>query len=146
MTRRELLPAIAVGGLVCAGAATERGRLKQCVTGAPFHGSGMALDDMARTAAEMGFVGFDLIGAKDFPTLKKYGLIPSMVPVPGMSIADGINDTANHDRFGKAVLETVDDAAAARAPNVIILSGNRRGMPDSEGLDHCVTFFNRVKR
>src|SRR5579884_230527 len=146
MTRRELLPAIAGCAAAAALSAPSGGRLKQSVTGAPFRGSGMDLDAMARTAAEMGFLGFDLIGAKDFPTLKKYGLIPTMVPVPGMSIADGINDPANHNRFEKAVLQTVDAAAAARAPNVIILSGNRRGMPDSEGLDHCVTFFNRVKR
>src|SRR5947209_13289261 len=128
MTRRDLLPALTLAGAAassCAAgqaAGTPKGRLKQTVTAAPFHGSGLNLDQMARTAAEMGFFGFDLIGTKDFPTLKKYGLVPSMVPVPGMSIADGINDTANHDRFEKAVRDTIDAAAEARAPNVIILS------------------------
>src|SRR5579884_2900790 len=146
MTRRELLPAIAGCPAAPALSAPPGGRLKQSVTGAPFRGSGMDLEAMARTAAEMGFLGFDLIGAKDFPTLKKYGLIPTMVPVPGMSIADGINDPANHDRFAAAVTQTIDDAAAASAPNVIILSGNRRGMPDQQGADNCVAFFNRVKR
>jgi hydroxypyruvate isomerase len=146
MTRREILPALAACATIRVTPAAATGRLKQTVTSAPFRGSGMQLDDMARVAAEMGFYGFDLVGAKDFPVLKKHGLIPSMVPVPGMTIADGINDPANHDRFEKGVADTIDAAAGAGAPNVIILSGNRRGMPDAQGADHCVAFFNRVKR
>ena len=41
-------------------------------------------------AADNGVKGFDLVGEKDYPILKKYGLVPSMVP-GGSGIRDGIN-------------------------------------------------------
>src|SRR6185436_9141462 len=34
---------------------------------------------------------------------------------------------------------------AAGVPNVITFSGNRRGLSDAEGIEHCVTGLNRVK-
>jgi hydroxypyruvate isomerase len=41
--------------------------------------------------------------------------------------------------------DMIDQAAANRFPNVILLSGERKGTPDEEGIDNSVTFFNRVK-
>src|SRR5437870_13103374 len=38
----------------------------------------LSFDDQCREAAKIGFKGFDLIGEQDWPTLKKYGLIPTM--------------------------------------------------------------------
>src|ERR1700739_3841128 len=43
------------------------------------------------------------------------------------------------------MLQAIDLAAANGAPNVITFSGNRKGMSDAEGADHCVAFLNRVK-
>ena len=36
-------------------------------------------------------------------------------------------------------------AAAAKVPNVITFSGNRKGLPDAEGLENCVTGLNKIK-
>jgi len=41
--------------------------------------------------------------------------------------------------------ENIERAAAAGVPNVITFSGNRRGLPDEEGLENCVLGLNRVK-
>ena len=41
--------------------------------------------------------------------------------------------------------EAIDSAAAFGAPNVIALSGNKRGIADEEGLDNTVAFLNKVK-
>jgi hydroxypyruvate isomerase len=101
---------------------------------------------MCKEAAKLGVTGFDLIKPEDWPTLKKYGLTPSMTPPPFVgTIKDGINRKENHDRLEKSTREIIDRAAAAGCPNVITLSGLRHGMPDEEGAANCVLFLNKVK-
>ena len=58
---------------------------------------GAQLEDCCREAARLGIKGFDLIGPADWPTLKKYGLVPSMYPPgPGGTIPDALNRKENH--------------------------------------------------
>jgi hydroxypyruvate isomerase len=106
----------------------------------------MSFEDCCREAARLGCKGFDLIAPTDWPTLKKYGLVPSMYPAgPGGSITDALNRTENHERIEKSLRAAIDEAASNGAPNVITFSGNRKGMDDREGADNCVVFLNRVK-
>ena len=122
------------------------GRLKQSVTQGVFKGRNMSLEDMCREASQLGIYGFDLIGPKDWPVLKKYGLVPTMTPSPwGGTISDALNRKENHERIRGTISEAIDLAAANGCPNVITFSGNRRGMPDQEGADNCVLFLNSVK-
>jgi hydroxypyruvate isomerase len=123
----------------------RKGRLKQAVTRGVF-ARNMSLDDCCREAARLGIKGFDLLGPADWPTLKKYGLVPSMNAAgAGGSIPDALNRTENHDRIEKSLRAAIDEAATNSVPNVITFSGNRRGMDDHQGADNCVTFLNRVK-
>jgi hydroxypyruvate isomerase len=122
----------------------RKGRLKQSVITCVFWGLNLDLDGMCREAARLGARGFDLVGPKDFPVLKKYGLVPTMVP-GGSSIKNGINDRKNHTEFGRRARLAIKDAAAAGAPNVILLAGDRQGMTDAEGLDNSVLFLNNLK-
>src|SRR5499427_9699892 len=123
----------------------RKGRLKQSVTRGVF-ARNMSLDDCCREAARLGCKGFDLIGPPDWPTLKKYGLVPSMYPAgPGGSFTDALNRTENHERIEKSLRAAIDEAASNGAPNVITFSGNRKGMDDRDGADNCVAFLNRVK-
>lgn len=122
-----------------------RPRLKQSVTSGVF-ARGTPLDVMAREAARRGCEGFDLIGPEGWPILKKYGLTPSMYPLgPGGTIADALNRTENHARLEMSMRRAIDECAASGVPNLITFSGNRRGMGDEEGADHCVAFLNRIK-
>jgi hydroxypyruvate isomerase len=122
----------------------RKGRLKQCVTGGVF-GRGRTLEENARDAARLGAKGFDLIGPKDWPTLKKYALIPTMVPGFGGTIPDALNRKENHDRIETSMREGIDICAKEKAPNLISFSGNRRGMSDAEGMDNCALFLNKIK-
>jgi hydroxypyruvate isomerase len=151
MTRRTFFPALAAASAAGASAAPpdetysrHKGRLKQCVTNGVF-GRGRPLEDNVRDAARAGAYGYDLIGPNDWPLLKKYGLLPTMVPGFGGTIPDALNRKENHDRIEKLLHEGIDACAAAGAPNLITFSGNRRGMSDSEGMDNCVAFLNKVK-
>jgi hydroxypyruvate isomerase len=128
-----------------AAAARRKSRLKQGVTTGVF-GRGAKLEDSCREAARLGITGFDLIGPADWPTLKQYGLVPSMYPPgPGGTIADGLNRTENHDRLRPLMHAAIDEAAANGVPNIITFPGSRRGMADREGADNCVAFLDTVK-
>jgi hydroxypyruvate isomerase len=62
-----------------------------------------------------------------------------------MTLTGGCNRKEDHPQVEKAMLELIDASAAAGVPNVIALSGNRRGMPDKEGQDNVIAFLNKVK-
>ncbi len=145
MRRRELLTTLALTAAQGQTAASATGRLKQCVTRSVF-GRGMNFEDTCRVAAQAGAKGYDLVGPNDWPTLKKYGLIPTMYPPgPGGNIIDGINRKESHAALEKRMHAAIDESAANGIPNIIALSGTRKGMPDTEGADNCVAFFTSVK-
>ena len=122
-----------------------KGRLKQGVTRGVF-GRTMALEDCCREAARLGITGFDLIEPADWPTLRKYGLVPSMYPPgPAGTISDALNRKENQGPLEASLRAAIDLSAENQVPNVITFSGNRRGMTDQEGADNCVAFLNRVK-
>jgi hydroxypyruvate isomerase len=104
----------------------------------------MPFPQMCKEAARIGIQGFDLIGPQDFPVLKEHGLVPTMVP-GGSTIRDGINRLENHARIESLHRKAIEDAAAAGAPNVIILSGERKGISDEQGIENSVRFLNKVK-
>src|SRR5689334_24752291 len=149
MTRRTFLPSVAAGAWGAASIAGQpsvqrKGRLKQCVTNGVF-GRGRPLEDNARDAARLGVKGYDLIGPKDWPVLKKYGLIPTMVPGFGGTIPDALNRKENHARIEKLMHEGIDACAKEGAPSLITFSGNRRGVPDDQGMENCAIFLNKIK-
>ena len=123
--------------------AASAGRLKQsacrwCYAKIP-------LDDFCRQAAEIGLSGIDLVEPQDWPTLRKYGLVPTVTQ--GMAtIPDGWNRTESHDRLAAELTSRIQRAAEAKVPNVITFSGNRRGLSDNEGRDHCIAGLRRVKK
>ncbi|HXK07071.1 MAG TPA: TIM barrel protein [Verrucomicrobiae bacterium] len=149
MRRRDFFPAVA-GALASSAAMAQdapkpKGKLKQTVTSGVF-GRGMAFEETCQIAAKLGIVGYDLRGPQDWPTLKKYGLIPTMYPPgPGGTIPDALNRKENHDRLEKLMHAAIDEAAANGVPNIITFSGNRRGMGDAEGADNCVLWLNKLK-
>src|SRR5262249_39598179 len=114
MRRREFLGTVGAGlvaartTLMGAGAAPQtaqtppvvprKGRIKQGVTRGVF-ARGAALDDCCREAARLGIKGFDLIGPADWPTLKKYGLVPSMYQGTAGNIPNALNRKENHDKL-----------------------------------------------
>jgi len=122
----------------------RKGKLKQGVTSGVF-GRNMAFEDRCREAARLGAKGFDLIGPKDWPTLKKYGLLPTMVPGAGGTIPDALNRVENHAKLEQSMREMLNTCADYGAPNLITFSGNRKGMPDDEGLENCYKFLTKVK-
>jgi len=150
MTRRSLLSAVTAAAITGSRAAAQetkpaprKGRLKQAVCPGVF-GKGVPLEEMCRQAARLGVYGIDLMRPENFPILKKHGLIPTMAS-GAMTLTGGCNRKEDHPVVEKAMRELIDKTAEAGAPNVIALSGNRRGMSDEEGMDNVVAFLSKVK-
>jgi hydroxypyruvate isomerase len=120
-----------------------KGRLKQsacrwCYRDIP-------LENLAKAGAEIGLKGIDLLNdPNDWPVVKKYGLIPTMVSGAG-TIPDACNRKDLHDKLEKEFQTNIPRAAENGVPNVITFSGNRKGMSDGEGLENTVAILNRVK-
>ncbi len=145
MKRRSLLLAAGAApfaGLVSDAQPQSNGRLKQ--SAARWCYRNISLDDLCKNAARIGLKGIDLLNSDDWPTVQKYGLVPAMTPST-ISIPNGWNRKENHEKLERETRENIEKAAAAKAPNVIVMSGNRRGMSDEEAKDNCATGLTRLK-
>jgi hydroxypyruvate isomerase len=91
----------------------------------------------------MGLAGRDLVGPKDWPTLKKHGLVATMVSGAG-SIRKGLNDKSMHARFLDDFKKNIKAAAEYKWPNVICMAGDRKGIGDEEGMDNCYTILKEA--
>ena len=143
MNRRSFVPA-AIGAVgltaIAAGQTIKRkGRLKQGATRGCF-GKGATMEFMCQEGARLGLAGLDLIGANDYPMLKKYGLISVMSSGGG-----GINKKENHEKAEKQLIQNITLASEGGMPNVIVTFATKQGQPDAEATDNCVAFMNRIK-
>ncbi len=125
-------------------AAPRKGRLKQGVCRGVFKGLKLDFDGQCREAARLGAYGIDLVSPAEFETLKKYGLIATMVH-GGSGMKKGINDKANHAETDTKMREAIKAASIAGAPNIVVLSGDRSGLTDEQGIENSVVFFNNIK-
>jgi hydroxypyruvate isomerase len=147
MTRRTAIAAVSAAVPLAASAQNPTphrrpGKLKQAVCPGVF-GRQMPLEERCKHAARLGLYGIDLIGPKDWPTLKKYGLVPTMVPGGAGTIRDGLNRVENQSET--KFRELLALCASNGAPNMIALSGEKKGQADEEGIDNHVKFLNKVK-
>jgi hydroxypyruvate isomerase len=102
------------------------------------------LDLLCTTANEIGLVGIDLVGPKDWDTLKKYKLISTMCNGAEISLTKGWNDKQYHSTLIKNYTEHIELVAAAGYTNLICFSGSRKGMDDETGLNNCVEGLKQV--
>lgn len=101
-----------------------------------------SLDQMAQLAAELGLVGIDLLDPKDFETVKKYGLVCTMVqshPLP-----DGLCDPQFHTMAIDKTLAAIEATAAEGWKNVICFSGNARGIDRETGMQNCIEALKEI--
>lgn len=131
MRRRNFITAVAATATAVAQTpptgVQRKGRLKQCAMRVNFDPK-MSFDDMCRIAAGLGCKGFDLIGKQDWPTLRKYGLVPTMANSAPVTIQDGLIRKELHDSIEKGLHAVTDECAEGGCPNIITVGGRRRGI------------------
>lgn len=98
----------------------------------------LTLDELCVAAKAMGLKGIDLVGPKDWPTLKKYGLDSPMCNGAEINLTDGFNDPRFHAQLQKQYAAMIPLVGQAGYTNLICFSGSRRGMSDETGWANCV--------
>lgn len=155
-TRREVFKNIMLGsaaviaapGLsVAAGNETEnknmlKGNIKHSVCYWTYNF--LSLDELCKTVKDIGFAAIDLVGPKDWNTLKKYGIYSSMCNGAEISLTEGWNDKQYHPTLIKNYTEHIDLVSKAGYKNLICFSGNRRGMDDQVGLKNCAEGLKKI--
>ena len=122
------------------GTSAKTGRLNQAVCKWCY--KDLSLEQMCELAAKLGLVGIDLLGPDDFPTLKQYGLVCTMVQ--SHRLANGLCDTKFHDESIEKISEAIESAKTAGYRNVICFSGNARGIDRETGMKNCVDALKKV--
>jgi len=151
MDRRSFLATLAASAAAASvdaqpAARARKGRIKQALMRFAFGPAPkLTFDDMCREAARLGYVGFDLTGPPDWPTLAKHGLICTMAPAMGVTIRDGLIRPELHQAIERSMHEEIDLCASRKFPNIITVGGERRGIGYEEGKEHCAALLNRVK-
>ena len=101
----------------------------------------------------MGLVAIDLLQPEDFPTLKKHGLLCSMVSNPTAKTPQGVNvggigkafnRLEHHDTLVEIYTKRIAEVADAGFTNLICFSGNRETMDDQQGLQNCAVGLKRL--
>jgi hydroxypyruvate isomerase len=105
---------------------------------------GIDLDTLCIESKKMGIKGIDLVGPKDWPTLKKHGLDSSMCNGAEINLVDGWNDPKFHQTLIKNYSEMIPLVAKAGYKNLICFSGSRRGIDDETGWNNCVAGLKQV--
>jgi hydroxypyruvate isomerase len=151
MTRRGLATGAAAGlGLIASGLGgvaaaaparvIERGRIHQSVCKWCY--PKLSVEELCAAAKALGLESVELLGPESYETVKRHGLRCAVTNTH--SIPKGLNHPDNHEACLTAIRASIDAASAAGFPNVITFSGNRAGMPDDVGLEHCVVALKSV--
>ncbi|HET9515583.1 MAG TPA: TIM barrel protein [Gemmatimonadales bacterium] len=149
MNRRQAIAVIAATG-AAAGPTAEltlrpparpAARLKQSVCRWPY--DKIPLEDLCRAAKEIGLQSVELLGPEEWPVAIRHGLTCAMATGP-TTIPVGLNRPDQHDRILAESERLLPLVARAGLPNMIVFSGNRAGLADSEGLENCVVGLKRM--
>ena len=102
------------------------------------------LEQLCAASQEIGLVGMDLVGPKDWPTLKKYNLVSTMCNGAEIGLTKGWNDKQYHAKLISNYTEHIDLVAKAGYMNLFCASGNRNGMDDETGLQNCAEGLKQI--
>lgn len=153
LSRRSMLTSVAAGAAGTfaaahislaqeAAARKPNGRINQSISKWCYDRT-IKYEELCKHAVRIGYKAIDLIGPKEWPMVKKYGLVASMCPGSG-SIPHGWNRKEHHAKQIEEMKKNIDLTAEAGMPNVICFSGNSDGQPDEEGIKNCIEGLKQV--
>ncbi|WP_353268742.1 TIM barrel protein [Gemmatimonas sp.] len=104
---------------------------------------GFELKDLCARVKAMGYGSVELLSESEWSVVHDAGLACAVANGP-TSIVEGMNRRETHDRILKEAERLLPLVAKAGIPQMIVFSGNRRGMPDDEGLANCADCLRRI--
>ncbi|MEY4832309.1 MAG: hypothetical protein RL527_522 [Planctomycetota bacterium] len=132
------MPSAAVEGIVSANRGPTYGHsvCRWCY-------GGFELKDLCARVKAMGYGSVELLSESEWNVVQDAGLACAVANGP-TSIVEGMNRRETHDRIVKEAERLLPLVAKAGIPQMIVFSGNRRGMPDDEGLANCADCLRRI--
>ncbi|WP_153796309.1 hydroxypyruvate isomerase family protein [Foetidibacter luteolus] len=104
----------------------------------------LSVEELCKAVTDIGFAAIDLVGPKDWPTLKKYNVYSSMCNGSEISLTEGWNRTEYHGTLTDKLTAYIPLMVQAGYKDVICFSGNRKGMDDETGLKNCAEGLKKV--
>lgn len=100
------------------------------------------LEKLAEEIKKLGYLSLELLSPDEYLKVKPIGLTCAILG--GADIGNGLNRKENHPRILKRLNTYIEFAAAEGIPNVITMSGNRRGLDDGEGMKVCAEGLKQI--
>ncbi|HVX11492.1 MAG TPA: TIM barrel protein [Pirellulales bacterium] len=150
VSRRQLLATAAAAGAVALhsrdanaadGPVASKGDIKQSLV-QWCYSKYWDIDEMCRMAKQLGCVSIELADPKDWPTIKKHGLVCAIATSHGFE--KGMNNPEHHEMCLEKIRTSIDACAEYGFPNVITFTGFRENIPDDVGLANCVKGFKKI--
>ena len=151
LDRRSVMKVAGAGALAAIGvpvqplfakdSSTSNGHIKQSVCRWCY--KDIPLEKLAGESKRIGYQSVELLMPEELKVVKPLGLTCAVLN-GCCTIPDGWNRKENHARLIKKVHEHIEIAADNNLRNVIFFSGNRKGMPDDEGLANCAEGIKQV--
>jgi hydroxypyruvate isomerase len=102
------------------------------------------LEEFAKACADMGLESVELLGEKDWATVKNFGLKCAVGYATDYGIPKGFNRINNHTKLIADFETMIPKAAEAGIPNLICFSGNREGQNDNVGMINCAVGLRKL--
>lgn len=107
-----------------------------------------SVEELAEASSTMGIRSVELLEPYEWPILEKYDLTCAMSCGPVLegkdALTDGFNNPLNHEWLIPMYTDRIREVAEAGYERVICFSGNRRGMKDDAGLEHCIQGLKHI--
>ena len=105
-----------------------------------------SVEETCQHAVHLGCESIELVGSKDWPTLKKYGLTCAIAPidVEGKPFVKGFNNPKYHPWLLGVTQKAIDQSSEFGCPNVIAFLGFSEGLSREEGARNCINGFKKL--
>jgi hydroxypyruvate isomerase len=104
----------------------------------------LTIEELCQAVKSIGFSAIDLVGPKDWPVLKRYGIDSSMCNGAEINLVDGWIHPQFHDELVERYTQHIDLVANAGYTNLVCFSGNARGMTKETGHKNAVKALQRI--
>lgn len=149
LSRRRVLQsaaALTVAGALGAssradGPVIKNKRLKQSIVRWCFE-KHWNIEQLCRQAKRLGCDSVELVDPKDWPVLKKHGLVCAIAS--SHTFVKGMNNPKYQEMCLAKMRTAIDACAEAGYPNVITFTGFREDIPDDVGLKNCVAGYKKI--
>jgi hydroxypyruvate isomerase len=102
------------------------------------------IEKTCQIARRLGCKSVELVEPKDWPTLKKHGLVCAIAGSHGFD--KGMNNPNYHDMCLAKLRDSIDACSEYGFPNVITFTGFRENIRDNAGIRNCVTGYKKIVR